>query len=247
MNASLLTVCISQFDPQSGSLRDWCLNTIVYDTSETEARTWFEAAIIRAYTNELAGPPTVEKMVSAPVLSDLLAEAGATPIQWPQLVEDAFAALQATESIYQELGFWVDCEQVVPVAKLPTDVETLRNRLPSDINTALNWQADKFAYFLISALKPVPPPPPEYDELGEPVDDTELDNSDLSHPADHLNSFPELAEKDKVAVVKARNAVVAAWLWRRHAQGTPLEKNAIRVDPWRGAERFGEEPPVIAH
>jgi hypothetical protein len=41
------------------------------------------------------------------------------------------------------------------------------------------------------------------------------------------------------AVVQARNAALAAWLWRRHAQNTPWAMNRIRLDGWPGAEPCG--------
>mgnify|MGYP001091560593 CR=1 FL=1 len=47
--------------------------------------------------------------------------------------------------------------------------------------------------------------------------------------------FPELAEREATAVIRARNAVVAAWLWRRYAAETPLAQNPIRVDSWCNA------------
>lgn len=243
MNAYLLIACVSQVDPHTGMLRDWCVSMIIYDANETEARAWFESSVVRTYTNELAGPPRIEKIVSAPVVSDLITESGVVPIQWPQLVEEVFASAQAMEGLLHELGYWVDCNQAVSPRNLSPDAEALRNHLPADIRDSVNWEADRCSYFLVSSLKfpPAPPSQAELDAAAEEIgDDRESEDDDSLVTSRQMPAFPELAEKELVGVVKARNSVVAAWLWRRHLQATPLAGNPIRIDGWPGVEKRGE-------
>lgn len=243
MNAHLLIACVSQVDPHTGMLRDWCVSMVIYDANEAEARTWFEASVVRTYTNELAGPPRIEKIVSAPVVPDVITETGTVPIQWPQLVEEVFASAQAMDGLLHELGYWVDCNQVVSARDLSTNTDALRNRLPVDIRDSVNWEVDKFSFFLVSSLK-FPPAPPSQEELDAAAEETGDDRESEDDPSlvtsRHMPVFPELAEKELVGVVKARNSVVAAWLWRRYLKATPLAANPIRIDGWPGVEKRGE-------
>lgn len=51
--------------------------------------------------------------------------------------------------------------------------------------------------------------------------------------SDDLDQFvaglPEMREKEAAALVEARNALVAGWLWRAFLAGTPAEESEISV------------------
>jgi hypothetical protein len=131
-------------------------------------------------------------------------------------------------------------------------VEALRDGLPEEIRAGVNWSADRQNYFLVSALSVAPPPgvgdEPDGDGVeaaaGESATDAGADESGSSAGSRREVPFPELTEKEATAVVKARNTVVAAWLWRRHAAPTRLADNPIRVDSWCGAVHASAAGPA---
>ena len=232
MNAFLLTACVSQFEERTGALREFCLHTILHDGTETQARAQYEAEITQHYHNEHAGPPKIELLLAAPVLPELLTESGPVPIDWPQLSAEAFACLEATQDWQAEQGCWIDCDQTVSALNLAADAAALRGQLPADLVGDLNWQPERLAFFVLSALKPSAAPAPRL----------ELEDLELTEAQQREATFPELVPREMVAVVKARNAVVAAWLWRCHAQTTPWAPNRLRLDGWPGAEPCAAAP-----
>lgn len=246
MNAHVLYAGLTQVDPHTGMLRDWCLGSIIYDAEEAKARDWFQTYIEQSHAHAEVGPPQISKLTATPVLPDLLTEAGPVPIQWPQLAEEVHASLQETGEFIHELGFWVDCDQTIPPRPRATDPETLRRSLPADLVETLNWQAEKAAFFLFSALAIKAPPVIKDENLDEDGQEKLTDDDDeamgLMTPSENPASFPELEDKELVGIVKARNALIGAWLWRRHLQGTPLAANPIRLDGWPGATPCATEP-----
>jgi hypothetical protein len=52
----------------------------------------------------------------------------------------------------------------------------------------------------------------------------------VADAAERQCPFPEVVERELAVLVRARNSVVAAWLWRQHAHGLPLAANTLRVD-----------------
>ena len=237
MNAYLINACARQLDVQIHDVREWPLGTIVCGTDETQSRSWFEEWIVQSHTSEEAGSPQILKIVSAPVLSELLTEEAALPIEWEHMDAEAFAALEATENLTHELGYWLECDHVVPPASLNADPERLRQLLPADLAGALNWDASKCAFFVLSILKspnvPAAEPTPDIHSRTSHADEDE-ENPDLPPPLDYATVFPELAQKELAVVVKARNAAVAVWRWQRQARGTPLARNPIRLHSWLG-------------
>ena len=142
--------------------------------------------------------------------------------------------LEATPPTDLQQGYWVDCDQVVRPDNLAPGIEWLKRELPSEVAADLNWSADRTFFFLVSVLSPPTQPgePPaeevEYAEA-ESQDEGEAEIATFRlELADR--AFPELADKELAVVVRARNSVVAAWLWRKYAAGTPLAKHSIWVD-----------------
>jgi hypothetical protein len=123
---------------------------------------------------------------------------------------------------------------------LPANLESLEKKLPEEIRSGLNWSADKNYFFILSVLSP-PAPRPEIVESPE-TDDTHLEQGSNSLEEDDVNTerqliltFPGLAEKRLAVMLRARNSVIAAWLWRKYAATTPLAANDIRIEAWCGA------------
>jgi hypothetical protein len=105
----------------------------------------------------------------------------------------------------------------------------LQQSLPADIANGLNWSADKQFYYLLTVLSPPTLPPQNPDD--EPDEDSVLAAEELDQL---LVIYPLGEEKETVAVVQARNSLVATWLWRRHIANAPLSKFQIRIDPLCG-------------
>jgi hypothetical protein len=100
----------------------------------------------------------------------------------------------------------------------------------------LNWSGETQNLFLVSALA-IPKaiePEPDYDNP---------EAANESEPPPRDAPFPELAEREASAVIRARNTVVAAWLWRRYAAPTQLARHPIRVDGWCSVVGPGKAEP----
>ena len=226
MGAFLFTGWASVFDPTRGLL-DTCASMILHGCEEAPGRAWFEGWLQHGGRAEGEHPRKVEKVVVSPIVDRLLTENGDEPLNWVAMEGMAARVLEVEGDAYEQQGYWADCDALVPPARLPADLNALQRSLPDDVRSGLNWSEETQNLFLVSALAPiVPPPEPDYDNPDAMAADEESDNQLRQAP------FPELAEKQASAVVKARNTVVAAWLWRRHAAQSPLARNAIRVDGW---------------
>jgi len=46
--------------------------------------------------------------------------------------------------------------------------------------------------------------------------------------------YPKLAPMETAVLVRARNSVVAAWLWKKYAADTRLATNQIQLEAWGG-------------
>ncbi len=227
MGAFLFTGWASVFDPNRGLL-DSCSTLILRDCEEPEARARFEDGLQHGGRAEDEHPRKIEKITISPIVDRLFTEAGDEPLNWPAVDEQAGQALDAGEEAYEQQGYWADANTLVPATRLAADLDALQRSLPEDVRSGLNWAADSQNYFLVSALV-IPSaiePEPDYDN-------PEPESAEDGLPHERREApFPELAEKEATAVIKARNAVVAAWLWRRYAAETRLASNPIRVDGW---------------
>ena len=240
MNAYLFTGWISQF--QRGHLVDSCSNLIVCGAdNQVAAQQFLEQCLLSPNTAEEPTPTKVERVVGAPLLDQLLTETGPGPLNWEEIVAEAQKDWESSELDDSELGYWLDCNPYVEPSRLAADIEQLRKSLPEDLRSGLNWKPEKARFFLVSVLCPPPPPAPEVwegEDSGrrlEPGDEQEeVGNLDL---VERQAAFPELAEKEQAVLVRARNALVAAWLCRK--QTSPdLASRAIRIDAWCGAVPF---------
>lgn len=237
MNAYLFTGLASQY--HQGHYVDACSNIILYGgENEAASRKAFEHLLLGHGSQEHAAPTKIEKIVSAPVLEQLLTETGHNPIHWPELAQEVLRILEATPLDEQGQGYWVDCEQCVRPDHLAPGVDWLQRELPEEVRSGLNWSADKSYFFLISVLSPPSAPAGRLEETiehGGAGEDRSQDEEDEDDAVavdfeQQQAAFPQLAEKELAAVVRARNSVIAAWVWRKHAAGTRLAGHAIRVD-----------------
>ena len=225
MSAFLFTGWASVFDPQRG-LADSCSNVILHGCDEAAARSRFEEGLKHGGRTEGEHPRKIEKIVASPILDRLFTETGDEALNWSAIEEQAGQALNAGEEAYEQQGYWADANELVPPMRLALDLHQLQQSLPEEVRSGLNWSGEAQNYFLVSAL--VIPSTVEAEPDYENPD--ALAEESVNHPREA--PFPELAEREVTAVVKARNTLVAAWLWRRYAAQTPLACNPIRVDGW---------------
>jgi len=230
VNAYLLSGLVSRY--QQGRFVDSCSTAILFGGDEARSRQTFQQMLTSDDSQENPGLTKIQKVVAAPVLEHLLTETDSNSANWPQIAAEIPQILESTPLDDQEHGYWVDCDQCVRSNNLPPDLERLKRELPEDIRSGLNWSSDKKYLFLISVLSPPPPfiePSDDLEDERSQAGEDEHDSPDLA--ADQAQtSFPPLAAKELAVVVRARNSVVAAWLWRRHAASTEFARHAIQVE-----------------
>jgi hypothetical protein len=247
MNAYLFTAGLtqSQVRPSPGrggqmvdSLRIWdsCMSAIIYGGDPEQAQRRFEAWCRQTPEGENPIETQIKKVGAAQFVDQLLTETGGNPLDWPRISRQVNDTLQTTPVDDFEQGYWVDINQAVPPGKTSFDVESLKQGLPEDIRSGLNWSPDKKFFFLVSVLSPCPLPAIPADDLESSAPDR--DNADDENGNDkepELDGFvaalPEMRNKDTAALVEARNSVVAAWLWRKYAADTRLAPNEIQITP----------------
>jgi hypothetical protein len=245
MSAYLFTGWTSHF--KAGQFGNSCVSLITYGSSLERANAYFSQWLIAAHHKEDPVPAKIEQVVVAPLLEQLLTEEGPFPIDWVQVCEEAARTSETGAEEAFEQGHWADCDALVSPDNLSPDINSLRDGLPEDINSGLNWSGEKQYIFLVSVLSQ-PQPQSQAEDLEDPdlaEEDPDLrDDDDLTafRLNDRAVAFPELAAKDAAFIVRARNSTVAAWLYRKHTAATPLARNRIRVGHWCGAEKIDEAP-----
>jgi hypothetical protein len=220
---------------------DGCASMIVPGDTPDEAREKFDAWLHTQPEGEHPMEIEVKRVTAAQFVDKLLTESGSEALDLPEISKQTQAQLESASVDDFEQGYWLDVEPVVRPDFPGLSIGALQQSLPDDIRTGLNWSADKQFCYLLTAFS-LPPQPPGLDELTErqatEPDDTPEDNTD-SNDATELQSllamYPQAADKEAAALIKARNSAVAAWLWRRFAANTRLAVNPIRIDPWCGA------------
>jgi hypothetical protein len=221
---------------------DACIPKIVFGRSGEDAQTQF-TDWLKAPAAEGEGPreTTIRKITQTPFVDRFITESANSPLDWPNVMKQFIASLEATSEDDFEQGYWVDVDEVVRPDKLSFSAGTLESEVPEDIRSGLNWSGNKQFFFLFGILAPPPPPPADpyaetetiRPELVEPVQRDAEPLKELS-PEELYETFPDACNKEAVVLVQARNSVVAAWLWRRYSAKTPLADKPIRIEPWPG-------------
>jgi len=190
----------------------------------------------------------VHEMVIAQVVGELLTEAGNVPLDWPEIARQSRVDLETTPEGFFEQGYWLDIREVKRASPM---LESMRQNLPEETRSGLNWRAETQFYFILSVLstpvsstelveepheKPEPPPPPAEEPAGAEGE------SAGEAPADDLtferfletDDYPRLNPLETAVIVRARNAAVATWLWHQYAADTRLAGNAVCLEAWCG-------------
>jgi hypothetical protein len=227
---------------------------VVYASDQSAAQKLYEDGLHNRSGDGDIKLLKVEQIVSFPFLDQMLTETGNLPVEWQKLnqqFEDDMRARSSNEKADVqadnfEQGNWLDPATDIP---LVSNMDLLRQQLPPDISTGLNWSADKQFFFLIAIL--ALPPVPVFDpETGLPVEKVEPEISEVQTPAEDADEIetclletgmddPTMVDKVAAVVVRARNAAAAIWLWRKYSARGKLVQNPIRLDPWVGV--YGAE------
>jgi hypothetical protein len=206
---------------------------LVVATDPDEAQRLFEADLRDQPEGENPKDVVIRKIVVAPVVDKLLTESGNAPLNWPHIMEQAEASLEAVAADDFEQGYWVDVDEVVHPGKLSFSAGTLESELPEDIRSGLNWSADKKFFFVVNVIPPPPPPTKPAWEIEPGADDSATPENEegVETASGKLDEYGVLFP-ETVALIQARNSVVAAWLWRRYAANTPYAVKPIKINPF---------------
>lgn len=222
---------------QSFERWDECKPQIVFGLSHDDAQKQFETWLQAQPEGENRREVIIRTITTTQFADQFLAESGNSTWDWSKIPKQVETAMESVPVDDFEQGYWVDVNDVVRPDKLSFSIGTLESDVPEDVRSGLNWSGEKQFFFFFSVLAPTPPPP-------SPVEEPEVENPDLVEPIAEDSkvmspeeiraAFPDAFNKEAVAVVQARNSVVAAWLWRRYAASTRLAASQIRIDPWPG-------------
>ena len=212
---------------------DSCVSAILYGSGPEQAQRQFEAWCQIKPEGDPEAEINIKRITAVQMVDQLLAESGGEPINWPEIAQRVLDPITATAVDASEQGLWADVNHPVPPGNQSRDLQSFQLALPEEIQSGLNWSSDKQCLFLVTALSPLPPPP----DPGEEFEEQETANGDGTQAGqeagDDLDKFvatlPEMSEKDAAALVEARNAVVAGWLWRAFLAATPAAANDISV------------------
>jgi len=233
MNGYFFAAFITRSQPLGPESRT-CLSSIVCAANVDDARKRFEVWLCAPPEGESAIQTHIHTLMATPFVDQLLTEKETVPIDWPQIARQAQTDMESIPADDFDQGYWVD---VNAFCQPGASLEALRRDLPEDIRSGLNWAEDKQFFFLLSVLAPPPPEFAEEPEAGDPdAAQSEEENARTGRfgPDALQIVYPVLAEKEVAVLIRARNAAVAAWLWRNYASNTKLAGNPIRIDPWCG-------------
>jgi hypothetical protein len=221
---------------------DTCETLIVCADNPEEAEHRFKQSLVQASGSEQSVSVTIRKVFAAPVMGYLFTESGAQPLDWRKTVEDISAEAESSAVDDFEQGYWLDVSEAVPFGLKTDSIDSLRGSLPEDMSSGLNWSGEKQFFFQLTVFSPSAPPTEQaYDDPDAETKspDNAVDETTSSEPSQfellqQQATFPQLADKEVAAIIRARNSAVAAWLWRNYAATTPLARNTIRIDPMCG-------------
>jgi len=210
---------------------DSCSNQIVFGSSLQEAHRRFETWLKTPAPDDDVSEMLIRKITGAQFVDRLLTESGNLPLDWTQVAQQVADQLEATPVDDFEQGYWVNVDQAVPAGRSSSNIDTLQNDVAEDIRSGLNWSPDKKFFFVLSVLAPLPAGY-EADQAGAGENEDRSPGADLMGIGELYTTFPQALDKEAAVLIRARNSVVAAWLWRRYAANGPLATKTIRIDPW---------------
>ena len=239
MNAYFFTAVASRSQARSAGggpevIQTWddCPSLVVLAPDAKAAQARFEDWLCAQPEGESRRETLIRRISAAQFVDQWFDESGGAPLDWPKIAAQAEKQLESTAADDFEQGYWLNVDEVIVAGRLSFNIDALRRELPEDVESGLNWSAEKQFLFIVSVLAPMVVAPPPEDE--DPDAAQEGGPGELT-PGELYQSYPQARDKDAAALVLARNSAVAAWLWRRYASGTALAANEIRIDPWCGA------------
>jgi hypothetical protein len=208
---------------QAERVQTWnsCDSLIVCADTAEAAQKRFEEWLSTGPEGESPVEVRINRIVAAQFFEQQLTETGPLPIDWPEIAKQVRLDVESIPVDDFEQGYWVDVNAVLRPA---TDLDTLRQELPEDISSGLNWSPEKQFFFMLSVLSPPSPPPSESSNEPDAGDAPETSESSDETPelfpvsmVEQSQDFPEMADREAAVLIRARNSIVAAWLWRNFA------------------------------
>jgi hypothetical protein len=210
--------------------REKCPSLIVAGTDAEHAQKYFEDRVREGEQSESPAEVDITRLIAAQFVEQLFTESGGVPLDWPTITAEITASIYETPADDFEQGFWVDVNAVVRPGRLAPDIEALKLSVAEDVRTGVNWSPGRMFYYVVNVLSRELPScyrnaesSPEADQDAGPVA-----NLPAMEPTVEI---AHLWERETVALVKARNSIVAGWLWRQFAAETTLAQNPIYIDP----------------
>jgi hypothetical protein len=211
---------------------DSSVSAIIYGAGVEQAQRQFEEWCSQKPEGDEEAEILVKRIIAAQLVDQLITESGGKAMQWPEISQRLLDPAAVTAVDESEQGLWLDVNQVAVGGRFNGDVEALKRGLPDEICSGLNWSPAKQCIFLVTVLSPPPPPPDPEAEFEQPeagpVEDMEGEEAtdDLD---EFVASLPEMRQKETAALVEARNALLAGYLWRKFAADTAVASNEIHV------------------
>ena len=251
MNAYLFTAWVNRVvsrtlrgrggDYETLGTVDGCDTLIVCSDKPEDAEHKFKQWLARPSDPGQPASVTIRKVFATQVMEHLFTESGTQPLDWRKMVDEIGAEAESTAVDDFEQGYWLDANEAVGPGSKIGSIDSLREGLPDDVRSGLNWSVEKQFLFLLTVFSPpAPAVEPQYDDSDTETKASKNEEDDESASPSQFEllqqqvTYPQLADKEVAAVVRARNSAVAAWLWRNYAVTTPLAANTIRIDPMCG-------------
>lgn len=182
----------------------------------------------------------IHDLAAAEFIPELLTETGGFPLDWPQISQQMRTdAESATGEYLEQGGYWLDEASLNNISGSYPSWEGLRHTLPEDIRSGLNWSDQKQFFFLFCVQRLASLEGETVDnrlpniENGIGNDSGSADGTPV--PTEFGRNFistdcPSRPSVQSAVLVRARNAAVGAWLWRRHASNSKLTENRIVIE-----------------
>lgn len=242
MSAYLFSALVTRTGDR-GSVDGDSIQIVCADNPEAAERL-FREGITAPRDAQVPESAVIRKIFVAPVMEKLFTESGPQHLDWPKINEEVVADVESVPVDDFEQGYWLDVNEAV---RSGDGIEALRESLPEDVSSGLNWSADKQFLYLLTVFSP---PPPLWEDVEEddpeagPTGEETSSEPSLSELRELQAVYPLLADKEVVAIIRARNSAAAASLWRNYAAGSKLADNSIRIDPlcgvtWAGGGAVG--------
>ena len=177
------------------TLQTWdsCATMIVCADNPDDAQEFFDSWLHSVSEGENPVQIEIKKLVAAQFLEQMLTETGHERIDWTQISNRVEPTVEVEEGDNPDPGYWADVNQLVRPNRLSTSLEALKTDLAEDIQSGLNWSAERQFFFILSVLSPPPTlviPDSVAESSPTDVDDTPGENASETEIRNPIPRFP---------------------------------------------------------